>query len=151
MVTLLGQSRLPMVLAEDGLFPTVFGRLHPRFGTPWASLLVGAVVLTLLCVLPFASLTGLYALVQAIAYLLIFAALFRLRGRSAPRPEAFRIPLEARGLLLMIVPSLFIAGLVVVHGVWHGGALDRLQVLVSLSLLLSGPATYFLVRRGSRP
>jgi amino acid transporter len=148
MVTLLGQSRLPMVLAEDRLFPQVFGRVHPRFGTPWASLLVGGVVLTLLCRLTFSSLTGLYALVQALAYLLIYAALFRLRGRSAPGEGTFRIPLEKRGLALVIVPSLLIAGLVIVHGVWHDGGFDRTQVLISLSVLLSGPATYFLMRRG---
>jgi amino acid transporter len=154
MVTLLGQSRLPMVLAEDGLFPAFFSKLHPRFGTPAASLLVGGCVLTALCVLPFSSLASLYALVQVSAYLLIYAALFRLRSRpgAGEAPTAFRIPLGTRGLALMIVPSVILATLVVVQGLWHGGHLDTTQVVVDLAIFASGPATYSLfklMRRGA--
>ena len=34
LVTILAQSRLPMVLADDGMFPRSFARTHPRYGTP---------------------------------------------------------------------------------------------------------------------
>src|SRR5207249_5056796 len=64
LVTTLGQSRLPMVMAEDGLFPAVFRKTHARFGTPIVSLVVGGVVLSGLCCLPFADLAGWFALVQ---------------------------------------------------------------------------------------
>src|SRR5207245_101429 len=113
MVTILGQSRLPMVMAEDGLFPEVFRRTHPRFGTPVVSLVVGGLALSGLCLMRFSSLAGLFALVQVFAYLLIFAALLKLRahpslaaGRIAspaadPARPAFRIPLGRNGLVLM--------------------------------------------------
>src|SRR5882672_8571056 len=61
LVTILGQSRLPMVLAEDRLFPAIFRRTHPRFGTPVVSLVAGGVVLSGLCLIPFAALTGLFS------------------------------------------------------------------------------------------
>jgi amino acid transporter len=67
LVTILAQSRLPLVLAQDGFFPRAFVHKHARFGTPVVSLLVGAVVLTALCALPFAELTGLYSIVQVLA------------------------------------------------------------------------------------
>src|SRR5579862_4427576 len=63
--TILSQSRLPMVLAEDGLFPRVFQRTHARFGTPVASLIVTGIALTALCALNFMELVSIYALVQS--------------------------------------------------------------------------------------
>src|SRR5207249_4258582 len=75
MVTILGQSRLPMVMAEDGLFPRVFARTHPRFGTPTVSLVSGGVVLTALVWYKFSDLAAIFSLVQVLAYLLIFASL----------------------------------------------------------------------------
>src|SRR6266704_2950222 len=106
MVTILGQSRLPMVMAEDGLFPKVFARTHPRFGTPTVSLLVGGLVLTPLVYGKFSYLPAMFSMVQLLAYLLIFGALLRLRSHPpGPTPSGargqFRIPLGTRGLVLM--------------------------------------------------
>jgi len=70
LVTILGQARLPMVMAEDSLFPGFFTTTHPRFGTPGASLVVGGVVLTALCGLRLSSLVSLFSLVQVLAYML---------------------------------------------------------------------------------
>jgi amino acid transporter len=156
MVTILGQSRLPMVLAEDGLFPGVFQKTHPRFGTPVASLLVGAVVMTFLVRLPFQHLAGLFSLVQVLAYLLIYASLLRLRrsappaqaaGNAAPAKPAFRVPLGPGGLFMMMLPSLVFAVVVLAQTVWHDGRFDVKNTLLSLLLLSSGPATYALFRR----
>jgi APA family basic amino acid/polyamine antiporter len=35
-----GSARLPFVIGIDGAFPPMFGRLHPRWGTPYVSLIV---------------------------------------------------------------------------------------------------------------
>lgn len=155
LVTLLGQSRLPMVLAADGFFPAVFRRTHPRFGTPGASLLLGAVVLTGLCGLDFKKLAGMYALVQALAYMLIYATLFRLRSRAAPAGDVppasgFRIPLGTVGLAVMAAPSAVLTLLVVAQGLWHEGALDVRQALIDLLIFTSGPATYWMFKRRAR-
>src|SRR2546427_7121816 len=82
MVTILGQSRLPMVLAEDRPFPQVFARTHPPSWTPTVSLLVGGLVLTPLVYGKFSYLTAMFAMVQVLAYLLIFGALLRLRSHA---------------------------------------------------------------------
>ena len=146
MVTMLGQSRLPMVLADDGLFPQVFKRTHPRFGTPVAALLLGAVALTTLCGLRFAQLAGVYALVQALSYMLIYATLFKLRAKEAGG-QGFRIPLRTRGLVLMVAPAVLLAAALVLRGLWHGGAFDREQALIDLAIFASGPLTHWLFRR----
>ena len=149
MVTILAQSRLPVVLAQDGFFPPAFRKVHPRFGTPVVSLLVTGVVLTVLCRFRFAQLAALYSLVQSLSYLLIYAALFRLRARApeGPAPEGFRIPLGAKGLALMVAPSVALVALVVRQGLWPGGVLDTGQVGLDVALFTSGPLTYFLFRR----
>jgi amino acid transporter len=148
MVTILGQSRLPMVLADDGLFPRAFQKRHPRFGTPVLSLLVTGVVLTSLCGFRFAQLAGAYSLVQSLSYLMIYAALFRLRRRPSPQgTSGFRIPLGTTGLALMVAPSLAIVALVVARGLWHDGAFDSGQGAIDLSIFASVPLTYWLFRR----
>jgi len=153
MVTILGQSRLPVVLAQDGFFPPGFRRIHPRFGTPVVSLVVTGVVLTLMCRFRFAQLAGLYSLVQSLSYLLIYAALFRLRARAksaegSPSPaDGFRIPLGTAGLVLLFLPSLALVALVIRHGLWPDGRLDEGQALLDVAIFTSGPLTYFLFRR----
>jgi amino acid transporter len=148
MVTILGQSRLPMVLAQDGLFPRAFARTHARFGSPQAALLLGAVVLTPLCGLPFEQLAGSYSLVQALAYLLIYATLFRLRRRDAGEPpRGFRIPLGSLGLTVMVGPALVLVTALLVRGLWHDGAFDTRQATIDLAIFASGPLTYALFRR----
>jgi len=156
MVTILGQSRLPMVMAEDGLFPRVFARTHPRFGTPTASLIAGGIVLTALVWYKFSDLAAIFSLVQVLAYLLIFASLMRLRthppaerkaAASAGTGAEFRIPIGIAGLALMTVPSVFLSAMVIVQTVWHDGAFDAMRAAVDVLVLASGPLTYVLFRR----
>ena len=42
--TLLPSSRLSFSMARDGVFPTVFGRIHHRWHTPWAGTLITAML-----------------------------------------------------------------------------------------------------------
>jgi amino acid transporter len=158
MVTILGQSRLPMVMAEDGLFPKIFARRHARYGTPTVSLLIGGIALSGLVWGKFSYLAAMFALVQVLAYLLIFAALLRLRSHP-PAPAAatpggpgkpFRIPLGTAGLALMTVPSVVLSGLAIVQTVWHDGAFDLGQAIIDLLVLASGPLTYLVFSRAGR-
>jgi amino acid transporter len=146
-VTTLAQSRLPMVLADDGLFPGFFRKRHPRFGTPVVSLVVTGIVLTGLCWLPFAQLVGAYSLVQLLAYVLIYAALLKLRRAPTPAIARFRIPFGTAGLWLMATPTVLIAALVIREGLFRDGRFDPTQPLVNLAILASGPLTYALTRQ----
>ncbi len=147
MVTILAQSRLPMVLARSGFFPESFRRVHPIHGTPVASLVLTGVVITALCGVPFAQLAGVYSLVQSLSYLLIYAALFRLRSQSgALAADGFRIPVGRMGLALMVAPSVILVALVIREGVWPRGVFDQGQALLDLAIFASGPITYLLFR-----
>ena len=148
LVTILGQSRLPMVLAEDGFFPSAFRKTHPRFGTPHVSLLFGAIVLTALCALPFSELMGLYSVVQALAYMLIFASLLRLRSREgdAGPGGGFRIPLPISGIVAMIAPAVGLTGLMVYNTLNPAAGLGSAQLLGLFALFASGPLAYGTLR-----
>ncbi|POF62390.1 ethanolamine permease [Novacetimonas maltaceti] len=41
---IMGYSRQIYAMAREGYLPALLGRLHPRFGTPWAAILAGGIV-----------------------------------------------------------------------------------------------------------
>jgi amino acid transporter len=45
---ILGTARLSYAMAIDGLFPGIFSRVHPRFNTPYAALIIGGLIAFLL-------------------------------------------------------------------------------------------------------
>ena len=164
MVTILGQSRLPMVMAQDRLFPRPFGRVNRRYGTPTFSLVAGAVALSVLACLPFAALAGLFSLVQVLAYVLICAALLRLRRNAVrgggatellgPAPVAgrrpFRVPLGLPGMLAMLMPVFGLTAFVVVRQLWPDEGVSGRAIATDLLVFASGPLTYALVRWRAR-
>ena len=36
----LGGTRIPFALAEDGMMPKFMVKVHPKYGTPWVSILI---------------------------------------------------------------------------------------------------------------
>lgn len=92
MATLLGASRVPFVLAEDGYLPKSITRLHPRFGTPWVAILVSALFYTVLSFSSFVKLINLDVVVYSAAILIEFAALLILRKKEPDLSRPFKIP-----------------------------------------------------------
>jgi amino acid transporter len=93
-------ARLPFVAGIDRFLPPVFGRLHPRWQTPYVALLVQAAIAFLFIFLGQAgtSVRGAYdALVSMgiisyfIPFLFMFAAIVRLQ-REPAGPEVLRVP-----------------------------------------------------------
>jgi amino acid transporter len=92
-------ARIPFVAGLDRYLPSGFGQLHPRWGTPWAALVVQAAVTAVFVFLGQAgtSVRGAYdAFVSMtiiwyfIPFLYLFAAAIRLRGEADV--PGFRIP-----------------------------------------------------------
>jgi amino acid transporter len=93
-------ARLPFVAGIDRFLPPVFGRLHPRWQTPYVALLVQAAIAFLFIFLGQAgtSVRGAYdALVSMgiisyfIPFLFMFAAIVKLQ-REPAGPEVLRVP-----------------------------------------------------------
>lgn len=63
-------GRIPVSAAADGLFFRAFGAIHPRFGTPHVSLLIGTAVASAMLLLYFAkSLLGVFNFIVLLAVL----------------------------------------------------------------------------------
>ena len=84
-------ARLPFVAGLDGYLPASFGKLHPRFKTPWVSVLGQGLFGTFFVFLGQAgsSVAGAYNILVAIAvvitmvpFMFLFASMIRLQNRT---------------------------------------------------------------------
>jgi amino acid transporter len=107
-------SRLPLAMAEDGMMPRIFARLHPRTRAPWVSIAVLAVAWALCLGIGFERLITLDILVYGASLMLEFGALIVLRVREPEMPRPFRVPGGVAGAVaLSVLPALLLAFAVV--------------------------------------
>ena len=90
----LGQPRILMAMARDGLLPGYFARIHPRFRTPhvttiWTGVVVGGVSM----VSDIGSLADLTNIGTLFAFALVCLGVIILRRTHGSRPRPFRVPL----------------------------------------------------------
>jgi basic amino acid/polyamine antiporter, APA family len=90
----LGQPRIFMAMARDGLLPKYFARLHPRYRTPyittiWTGLVVGGVALFT----DIGSLADLTNIGTLFAFSLVCIGVIILRRTDPNRRRPFRVPL----------------------------------------------------------
>jgi amino acid transporter len=91
-------ARLPFVAGLDGYLPRAFGQLHPRWKTPWVSVLAQGLfgILFVFLAQPGTSVNGAYNVLVAISvvvtmipFLFLFASLIRLENVPVSSEEAF--------------------------------------------------------------
>ena len=91
---IIGGSRLVFALAESGSLPTVFARLHPRYKTPYAAIILIGV---LSCISPLFGRTILVWLINTgslavvVAYIFVPIAFLVLRRREPELPRPFEV------------------------------------------------------------
>ncbi len=89
---MLNSPRLTFAFAEGKDFPPFFAAVHPRFRTPYISIIIFAALLLSLAVAgSFKGNASLSAVARLFTYGLVCGALIKLR-RQQPRAEAFRLP-----------------------------------------------------------
>ena len=89
----LGQPRIFMAMARDGLLPQYFARIHPRFRTPhittiWTGVVVGGVAM----VTNIGALADLTNIGTLFAFILVCLGVNVLRRVAPERPRPFRVP-----------------------------------------------------------
>jgi len=112
---IVGGSRVIYALARSGLLPSIFGRLHPRYNTPyWGILLIGV----LSAVSPFFGRTILVWIIDAgsfaivVAYGMVAAAFIKLRLSEPDMPRPFKVKY---GMPVGVVAALMSLGLFVIY------------------------------------
>jgi APA family basic amino acid/polyamine antiporter len=89
----IGASRITYSMSSHRQLPEVFRRLHPRFKTPWLSLLVFAGFFAILFMLPGNTnfIGRMYAFGAMLSFTIAHAAVIQLRRRPPPIEQPYRV------------------------------------------------------------
>jgi basic amino acid/polyamine antiporter, APA family len=94
LVMLMGQPRVFYSMARDGLLPAVFGKVHPRFKTPYVTtILTGIVAAFFAGIFPIDLLGELVSIGTLLAFVIVCAGVIVLRYRQPNLARPFRTPL----------------------------------------------------------
>jgi len=135
MSSLLTNSRLPYVLARDGLMPSSLAAVHPRFGTPWAAVVVSAALYAAFAAFSFKELIVLNVWLYSLSLLVELAAFVWLRLREPALARPWRVPggLAAAGAVAAVPAALSLLAMATAG--W-------LNTLAGVLAALTGPAAY---------
>src|SRR6185437_14653290 len=100
---LLSVSRVPKVMADDDLLPQRLNKLHPKFKTPYVSIVVCSVVVSFMILWSFVDLLIIDVTVYGAGLSLEYISLIRLRRIAPGENRPFKIPLKIPGLYLMLL------------------------------------------------
>ena len=109
-------SRLPLAMAQDGMLPGAFGKLHSKTRAPWVAIVVLAIGWTLCLGIGFERLVTVDILLYGCSLALEFAALIALRLKEPELVRPFRVPGGWLGALFIGVPPMLLLGLSAVRG-----------------------------------
>jgi len=130
--TVAGVARIPFVVGIDRYMPAAFGKIHPRWKTPWVSMLVQAGIsctILFLIQLNETANSAYFILVDAsnilyfIPFIYVYAAVIRL---------AYRADRDSNKEAVLIPGGKF--------GVWLAGSLALAVVVVAIALSFIPPA-----------
>ena len=125
------QPRLEYAMAKDGLFFKQFGKIHPKYDTPYVSIMAQCfIAILLIFVSNITELLGYFTLVLLLKNTLTFATIFVHRRKSdynplwkAPAWRLMAVLAIATSLILVVstfmwapIPGLIAGGVVVVTG-----------------------------------
>jgi amino acid transporter len=146
---LLSVSRVPQVMADDQLLPAWFCSLHPRFGTPYVSIIASSAVVSVLVLFTFSDLIVMDIILYGAGLSLEFIALLVLRRREPDTHRPFRIPLGNTGLILLFLLPVGIY-LVAISGILI--ASERAgPALLALAMLFSAAVAWQFIRKRKKP
>jgi glutamate:GABA antiporter len=112
---LAGSARIPFVAGLDSYLPSWLGKVHPRYHTPYAALIVHAAVSTVLVVLVFSlsgvqesfqKLLSLAVVLQLVPFLYVFGALLKIARDRGTKTYYSRTTLVAAGLSGLLTTTL---------------------------------------------
>ena len=136
-------SRLPLAMAQDGMLPKVFGKLHPKSRAPWVAILALAVGWGLALNLGFERLVTLDIMIYGASLTLEFVALICLRIREPELKRPFRVPGGLLGAIAVGIPPVLLLGFAIVRSE-HEVVLGMSSLLFGLILIGAGVVAHLI-------
>jgi APA family basic amino acid/polyamine antiporter len=149
---LIGISRLSYSLACNDLFPGVFSRLHPRYRTPFVSIIVFGIVAALLIVPGQIDLmASVYSLAATFAFATAHIAVMRLRFVEPHLRRPFRMPLNIP-FGRSSIPVLSVIGALAIGAVFTQLFFQNIgnSTFIFVGWVAAGVATFVVYRRYRR-
>jgi amino acid transporter len=141
---LLGYSRIPFVLADDGLLPRPLAKLDVR-STPRTAIIVSAAFYSVFALVSFGKLVVADVLLYSIALFLEFGALIQLRKAEPSLRGVFRIPLGRREVaVLAALPMIVLTGVVGIS--FTDGEYGLPAIIGTAVAVATGPVMYRFTR-----
>ncbi len=115
LMSLLGQPRILLAMADDGLLPPAMSRCHPKYKTPHVATVVTAIVGMLFAGLfPLDLLAELISIGILLAFAVVCAGVLILRYTRPDAPRPFRVPFApvtcTLGTVMCLATSYFLSG-----------------------------------------
>jgi amino acid transporter len=142
---LLSVSRIPKVMSDDGLLPAKLQALHPRYKSPYISILTCSVVVSFMVLWTFGELIIIDITLYGAALCIEYLALIQLRKTAATDHRPFKIPLNRAGLALMALLP-FTVYVVALTGAFLNMEKALKPTLFALATLCSAEVVWLLVQ-----
>ncbi len=142
---LLSVSRVPEVMALDGLLPAKIYALHPRYNSPYISIIICATVVSFMILWTFQELIVIDVTLYGAGLFLEFITLIVLRIKSPNTHRPFRIPLPVKALGVLLLLPIIIFG-IALSGAFASQGKMFLLALFAVSALLSAEFFWQIIR-----
>jgi amino acid transporter len=130
---LLSVSRVPKVMSNDKLLPQKLNAEHPKYKTPYISIIVCAAIVSIMILWTFADLLIIDITLYGAGLFLEFLSLIVLRKKMANANRPFKIKLNIAGLCVMTVIP-FSVYIIALSGSFAAGNSDAV-LFASLALI----------------
>lgn len=136
------QPRIEYAMAKDGLFFKSFAKVHPKYETPYFSIIIQCMyAIVLIFASNLSNLLGYFTLVALLKNFLTFGTVFVLRRKKSGYNPSYKMP----GGLIMPVIAMFMTGTLIYSTfLWAPGAG---LIAAAVAVLTGLPVYYFWSRK----
>jgi amino acid transporter len=141
---LLSVSRIPKVMADDELLPAKLHTIHPKFKTPYISIIVCSVVVSFMILWTFADLLIIDVTVYGAGLFLEFISLVVLRVKAPREHRPFKIPFNIAGLCILLLLPVSVFAIALSGAIAESGK-TLAPVLFALGALLTAEIVWRII------